>query len=1164
MELQTAHGQEITPFSNNVFASAVTSGNACGLVETKFDDPDWVMATSDRILRLSLCLASPPCSAQYWYDTPFEPCYADNRFWKFDQDSKIAFAYPLQALGVGSFDSLYVRRSVKLQFFKGVGDGEPYGPELVGPRYVSIDYWKSRACDGFEPDTFFVTGDQGALSDYSLRIGETDANLITSVYVMEDVNDPFRLMPSVWNKFVVRRADTFTIGIKLAMEYSRKCHEIYLEARHNFDGYVTTIEIPEYEYDSSVPDSIWGAKQGASVDHWLYRHVVMGINIPPDAPIGEYEFKVLVRNRGQIISVSEKNFDHEVIVLFNPWSHTDSVYIGDPADRNEYVMNEDGILYQAEKDTNAVTEKKWHFGQFDKEALEVVLNLLVGVTSSVRVDAKLISRHFSNKVNANVLIGKWPLEDEKDPYKDGFVPWYWVGSDQILKKYMEKWEPVKYGQCWVFGGLLTTLLRSVGIPSRPITNYFSGHDADSDGIIDECYIDGKRAYCDEDDEINKRADSWWNYHVWNDVYIDSRWHAVDGTPQELSGGFYQVGPASHNAIKSKIGGDYDAAFVTAEVDAHYRLRFWSLDSGEWKESFNNYPAFIGQLILTKAVGSDNFNDITSSYKTPETNRLLPLTQWVVDVALTAPTEVAAGTDITFDVTLTNIGGSVLRIRIFISTTAKSYDGTFLALIENKEVFADLSPGASLVIPFSVSATSYLDWLRATNIFESIVTVEVEDNDFIAAEFAETVVTFPPPNLDVTPKTSLATKTDGMATFSFVNPLDHSIKNMTVTFSVGRGLTLGGARSVDVFVETLLAGKTLSVTQMFTAVAEGVNLMTVSLSSDMVYGVTASAHIATFSDCNGNGKPDIDDISSGSSQDCNNNDVPDDCELDCNGNGVPDDCDISKDPLLDCNANSIPDACDVSSGFSPDTNNNNSPDECDLDCNKNRTPDDLDIHLGASFDFNQNGIPDECDQDCNANAVSDELDIYDGTSTDTNRNGVPDECENRIADCNKNGIPDSDDIATDSSLDCNLNGVPDECDVGSGLYRDCNTNGIPDECEPDCNKNGIPDDCDVATDTSFDCNSNSVPDECDIATGSSKDRSNNGIPDECELTASPTMKPTKNPTNKPTTKPNKKSTKTNKPTKKPTKKSTKKPTKKSTKKPTKKSTKKPTKKPSKES
>ena len=59
--------------------------------------------------------------------------------------------------------------------------------------------------------------------------------------------------------------------------------------------------------------------------------------------------------------------------------------------------------------------------------------------------------------------------------------------------------------------------------------------------------------------------------------------------------------------------------------------------------------------------------------------------------------------------------------------------------------------------------------------------------------------------------------------------------MTVIFSEGRGLTFGGIRNVDVFVGTLLAGKTLSVQQAFTAVAEGNNLMTVSLLGDKVYG-----------------------------------------------------------------------------------------------------------------------------------------------------------------------------------------------------------------------------------------------------------------------------------------------------------------------------------------
>ena len=45
--------------------------------------------------------------------------------------------------------------------------------------------------------------------------------------------------------------------------------------------------------------------------------------------------------------------------------------------------------------------------------------------------------------------------------------------------------PVKYGQCWVFSGLLTTLMRSIGIPTRSVTNFQSAHDTENNMIIDK-------------------------------------------------------------------------------------------------------------------------------------------------------------------------------------------------------------------------------------------------------------------------------------------------------------------------------------------------------------------------------------------------------------------------------------------------------------------------------------------------------------------------------------------------------------------------------------------------------------------------------------------------------------------------------------------------------
>lgn len=184
-------------------------------------------------------------------------------------------------------------------------------------------------------------------------------------------------------------------------------------------------------------------------------------------------------------------------------------------------------------------------------------------------------------------------------------------------------------------------------------------------------------------------------------------------------------------------------------------------------------------------------------------------------------------------------------------------------------------------------------------------------------------------------------------------------------------------------------------------------------------------------------------------------------------------------LNDCNNNRVPDDCDLSGATSADCNSNGVPDECDLvgnDCNANLIPDDCDIANGASLDNNTNGILDECEPDCNLNGVPDDGDIAGSTSDDCNTNGIPDECE----------------------PDCNLNGVADGCDLESLGSNDCNANGIPDECEPDCDADGITDDCEISSGASDDCNNNGLPDECEFAGGTASDCNGNGVPDDCEV------------------------------------------------------------------
>jgi len=138
---------------------------------------------------------------------------------------------------------------------------------------------------------------------------------------------------------------------------------------------------------------------------------------------------------------------------------------------------------------------------------------------------------------------------------------------------------------------------------------------------------------------------------------------------------------------------------------------------------------------------------------------------------------------------------------------------------------------------------------------------------------------------------------------------------------------------------------------------------------------------------------------------------------------------------DCNLNGVMDACDTHGGLEPDCNENMVPDSCEIDCNQNGNPDDCDITSGTSSDCDTDGIPDDCQPDCNSNSFGDACDILAGTSEDCQSNGIPDECE---PDFDGDGIPD------DCELDTDGDGVPDSEDYCPNTPLDIpvNLRGIP--------------------------------------------------------------------------------------------------------------------------
>ena len=137
-----------------------------------------------------------------------------------------------------------------------------------------------------------------------------------------------------------------------------------------------------------------------------------------------------------------------------------------------------------------------------------------------------------------IIKGKWAT-----PYDDGTSPWDWTGSVKIIEEYMatQGEVPVKYGQCWVYSAVVTTICRCLGIPCRSVTNFVSAHDTNHSLTIDKFFnAEGEELTASSNPDFG--YDSIWNFHVWNDVWMSrpdlppgyGGWQAIDATPQEAS------------------------------------------------------------------------------------------------------------------------------------------------------------------------------------------------------------------------------------------------------------------------------------------------------------------------------------------------------------------------------------------------------------------------------------------------------------------------------------------------------------------------------------------------------------------------------------------------------------------------------------------------------
>ncbi|XP_006831948.1 PREDICTED: protein-glutamine gamma-glutamyltransferase Z [Chrysochloris asiatica] len=343
---------------------------------------------------------------------------------------------------------------------------------------------------------------------------------------------------------------------------------------------------------------------------------------PANAIIGPYTLKIQIsQGQGHSVTYLVGTF----ILLFNPWNTEDDVYMPSEILLQEYILMDYGFVYKGHE--RFITTWPWNYGQFEEDIIDICFEILNRnlyflknpvKDYSQRNDVVYVCRVLSAMINSNddngVLQGNWG-----EDYSRGVNPLEWNGSVAILRQWSAQGrQPVKYGQCWVFAAVMCTVMRCLGVPTRVVSNFRSAHNMDGNLTID--------TYYDQNAEMlpTQRRDKIWNFHVWNECWMIRKdlppgyngWQVLDPTPQQTSSGLFCCGPASVKAIREgEIHLAYDTSFVYAEVNADEVI--WLFEDGQAQEILVHDTSSIGKEISTKMVGSDQRQNISSSYKYPE-------------------------------------------------------------------------------------------------------------------------------------------------------------------------------------------------------------------------------------------------------------------------------------------------------------------------------------------------------------------------------------------------------------------------------------------------------------------------------------------------------------------------------------------------------------------
>ncbi|ELR56097.1 Erythrocyte membrane protein band 4.2, partial [Bos mutus] len=357
---------------------------------------------------------------------------------------------------------------------------------------------------------------------------------------------------------------------------------------------------------SSLGDRKWWS---AMVEERDDQSWTISVTTPADAIIGHYSLLLQISGRKQCLG--------QFTLLFNPWNREDAVFLGNEAQRKEYLLNQNGLIFLGTAD--CIQAEPWDFGQLEEDVIDLGLSLL---TVDNQVEKWGNPVHVARVLGAllHILKEKSVLPTAKiQTTEERALLNKRRGSAPILRQWVTgHGRPVYEGQAWVLAAVACTVLRGLGIPARVVTTFTSAQGTGGDLLVNE-YYNEEGLQNGEDNRgrawiFQTSTECWMARPDLLEVY--DGWQIL--YPSALKGG--EVLEACDlvpvRAVKEGIVWLTPAASdIFASINASCVV--WKCREDGTLELTDCNTKYFGNNISTKNVDCDRHEDITQNYKYPE-------------------------------------------------------------------------------------------------------------------------------------------------------------------------------------------------------------------------------------------------------------------------------------------------------------------------------------------------------------------------------------------------------------------------------------------------------------------------------------------------------------------------------------------------------------------